>query len=94
VLINNPDRIPLSVNDGEPVDVAPLNERGEFAEQPAKEFYWSALRADGPSEVWVANIAGRQGWIRLFAGLEAHRLRQLALLDPPVGALQLGWTQR
>jgi hypothetical protein len=93
VLINNPDRIPLSVNDGEPIDVAPLNDRGEFAEQPAKEFYWSALRADGPSEVWVADIAGRQGWIRLFAGLEAHRLRQLALLDPPVGALQLGRTQ-
>jgi hypothetical protein len=84
----------LSINDGEPIDVAPLNERGEFAEQPAKEFYWSALRADGPSEVWVANIAGRGGWIRLFASLEAHRLRQLALLDPPVGALQLGWTQR
>jgi hypothetical protein len=94
VLINNPDRIPLSINDGEPMDVAPLNERGELAEQPAKEFYWSALRADGPSEVWVANIAGRQGWIRLFAGLEAHRLQQLALLDPPVGALQLSRTQR
>jgi hypothetical protein len=44
--------------------------------------------------VWVANIQGRQGWIRLFASLEAHRLRQLALLDPPVGTLQLGWTQR
>jgi hypothetical protein len=94
VLINNPDRIPLSINDGEPIDVAPLNERGELAEQAAKEFYWSALRADGPSEVWVANIQGRQGWIRLFASLEAHRLRQLALLDPPVGALQLGRTQR
>jgi hypothetical protein len=94
VLVNNPDRIPLSINDGEPVDVAPLNERGELAEQPAKEFYWSALRADDPSEVWVANIAGRQGWIRLFASLEAHRLRQLALLDPPVGELHLGRTQR
>lgn len=93
VLIHNTDRIPLSINDGEPVDVAPLNERGELAEQPAKEFYWSALRADGPSEVWVANIQGRQGWIRLFASLEAHRLRQLALLDPPVRALQLGRTQ-
>jgi hypothetical protein len=92
VLINNPDRIPLSINDGEPMDVAPLNEHGELAEQPAKEFYWSALRADGPSEVWVADIHARQGWIRLFAGLEAHRLRQLALLDPPVGALQLGRT--
>jgi hypothetical protein len=94
VLIHNTDRIPLSINDGEPIDVAPLDERGELAEQPAKEFYWSALRADGPSEVWVANIQGRHGWIRLFASLEAHRLRQLALLDPPVAALQLGRTQR
>jgi hypothetical protein len=94
VLIHNTDRIPLSINDGEPIDVAPLNERGELAEQPAKEFYWSALRAEGPSDVWVANIQGRQGWIRLFASLEKHRLRQLALLDPPVRALQLGRTQR
>ena len=94
VLVNNADRIPLSINDGEPLDVAPLNERGEPAEQPAKEFYWSALRANDPSEVWVANIQGRRGWIRLFASLEAHRLRQLALLDPPVGALLLGRTRR
>jgi hypothetical protein len=94
VLINNPDRIPLSINDGEPIDVAPLNERGELAERPAKEFYWSALRADGPSEVWAGNIQGRHGWIRLFASLEAYRLRQLALLDPPVGALQLSRAQR
>ena len=92
VLINNPDRIPLSINDGEPIDVAPVNDKGELTEPPAKEFYWSALRADGPFEVWVADVAGRQGWIRLFASLEAHRLRQLALLDPPVGALRLGRT--
>lgn len=94
VLIHNTDRIPLSINDGEPIDVAPLDERGELVEQPAKELYWSALRADGPSEVWVANVQGREGWIRLFASLGAHRLRQLALLDPPVDALQLGRTQR
>jgi hypothetical protein len=94
VLIHNTDRIPLSINDGEPIDVAPLDERGDLAEQPAKEFYWSALRADSPSDVWVANVQGRQGWIRLFASLEAHRLRQLALLDPPIAALQLGRTQR
>ena len=94
VLIHNPVRIPLSINDGEPIDVAPLDERGELAAQPAKEFYWSALRTDGPSEVWVANIQGREGWIRLFASLEAHRLRQLALRDPPVGALRLGRAKR
>jgi hypothetical protein len=94
VLIHNPVRIPLSINDGEPVDVAPLDERGELAAQPAKEFYWSALRTDGPSEVWVANIQGREGWIRLFASLEAHRLRQLALRDPPVGTLRLGRAKR
>ena len=92
VLINNPDRIPLSINDGEAIDVARLDDHGQIAEQPAKEFYWSALRADGPSEVWAADVAGRQGWIRLFARLEAHRLRQLALLDPPVASLLLGWS--
>jgi hypothetical protein len=37
VLIHNPVRIPLSINDGEPIDVAPLDERGELAAEPAKE---------------------------------------------------------
>ena len=37
VLVHNPDRIPLSVNDGQPVDVAPINNRGEFTAPPSKE---------------------------------------------------------
>lgn len=90
VLINNAQRIPLSITDGEPVDVAPLGDRGEMAAQPAKQFKWSVLRSDGTSQVWVGDVAGRQGWIRLFADVgDPKRLQRLALLDPPVDALRL-----
>ncbi len=43
VLVHNPDRIPLSVNDGQPVDVAPLNDRGEFVGPPSKEVRYSSI---------------------------------------------------
>lgn len=40
--------------------------------------------------MWAADVAGRTGWVRLFADLsDATRLRQLALLDPPVNTLRL-----
>lgn len=90
VLVHNPDRLPLSVNDGQPVDVAPLNTRGEFVGQLSKEIRYSSIGADGSGEVWVGDVSFRTGWIRLFANLgDPRRLRRLALLDPPVSALRL-----
>ena len=90
VLVHNPDRIPLSVNDGQPVDVAPLDDRGEFAGPPSKEVRYSSIGTEGSGEVWVADVRFRTGWIRLFANLgDQRRLRRLALLDPPVSALRL-----
>jgi hypothetical protein len=89
VLVNNPQRIPLSAQDGEPVDVAPLNERGEITEQPSKELRLSALSTAG-GELWAGDVRGRQGWIRLFANIaDPARLRTLALQDPPVATLRL-----
>jgi hypothetical protein len=90
VLVHNPDRIPLSVNDGQPVDVAPINERGEFVLPPSKELRYSSIPAYGGGEVWVGDVRFRTGWIRLFANLgDPKRLRRLALLDPPVSTLRL-----
>jgi hypothetical protein len=90
VLVHNPDRIPLSVNDGRPVDVAPLNDRGEVVAPPSKEIRYSSIGTDGACEVWVGDIRFLTGWIRLFANLgEPRRLRRLALLDPPVSTLRL-----
>ncbi|WKG06797.1 hypothetical protein [Mycolicibacterium sp. HK-90] len=90
VLVNNPQRMPLSVHDGQPVDVAPLDAQGQLAEQPSKQLRWTALTASGSGELWAANVSGLLGWIRLFVNIpEPDRLRTVALLDPPVHTLQL-----
>ncbi|MCZ8380336.1 hypothetical protein O6P37_15815 [Mycobacterium sp. CPCC 205372] len=90
VLVNNPQRIPLSIYDGQPVDVAPLDEHGQLAAQPSKELRWSQLSTSGGTELWAANLRGRQGWIRLFVNTPSPlRLRVIALLDPPVETLRL-----
>jgi len=89
-LIHHPERIPLGVNDGDPVNVAPLKASGELAAGWSKVLQFSSLGTTGAGEMWSADIAGRSGWIRLFADLsDAERLRQLALLDPPVATLRL-----
>lgn len=90
VLVNNPQRLPLSVHDGHPVDVAPLNEHGQLADVPSKELRWSALTTSGDGELWAANVSGLQGWIRLFVNIGSPaQLRVIALLDPPVETLRL-----
>jgi hypothetical protein len=95
VLVHNPDRIPLSVNDGQALDVAPLNARDEMVGPASKEMRFSSLRTDGDGEVWAGDVRGRTGWIRLFANLgDPRRLRRLALLDPPVSNLRLSGGSR
>ena len=90
VLVHNPDRIPLSVNDGRPVDVAPVDRRGKMLAAPSKEIRYSRIGTDGSGEAWLGDIRSLTGWIRLFANLgDPARLRRLALLDPPVSALRL-----
>jgi hypothetical protein len=90
VLVNNRDRIPLSVTDGDAVDAAPVDANGQLADQPSKELRWSALTTHGNGELWAANLRGREGWIRLFVNTPSpDRLRTIALLDPPVETLRL-----
>lgn len=93
VLVNNPDRIPLTVHDGDAVDMYQIDAQGKATSLPSKEFQWSALGRDGSqNETWVGDVRGLRGWIRLFANLPAKRLRILALLDPPVESLMLSPT--
>ncbi|MCW1824148.1 hypothetical protein A5731_13120 [Mycolicibacterium conceptionense] len=90
VLVNNPQRMPLSVHDGQPVDVAPLDAQGQLADQPSKHLRWTALTSSGSGELWAANVSGLHGWIRLFLDIpDPAKLRTIALLDPPVQTLQL-----
>jgi len=90
VLINNPQRIPLSMHDGQAVDAAPVNEHGQTIGEMSKELRWSALTTHGTGEIWAANLRGLRGWIRLFVNTPSPaRLRTIALLDPPVENLRL-----
>ncbi|BBY37705.1 putative ESX-1 scaffolding and assembly protein SaeA [Mycobacterium mantenii] len=90
VLVNHPDRIPLSPTDGEALDAAPLDAQGGLAATPSKELRWSALTTTGTAEPWAVDLRGRRGWIRLFVNTpSAARLRTIALLDPPVHSLRL-----
>lgn len=90
VLINHPDRIPLSHTDGEAIDVAPLDTQGRLAATRSKELRWNALTTTGTEEAWAADLRGRRGWIRLFVNApSAARLRTIALLDPPIRNLHL-----
>lgn len=90
VLINNPQRIPLSVNDGQPVDAAPVNDNGQITGEVSKELRWSVLTTHGTGELWAANLRGLRGWIRLFVNSPSPtRLRTIALLDPSVENLRL-----
>lgn len=90
VLVNHPDRIPLSPTDGEALDAAPLDAQGGLAATPSKELRWSALTTAGTAEPWAVDLRGRRGWIRLFVNTpSAARLRTIALLAPPVHSLRL-----
>jgi len=90
VLINNPQRIPLSMHDGQAVDAAPVNEYGQTIGEMSKELRWSSLTTHGAGEMWAANLRGLLGWIRLFVNTPSPaRLRTIALLDPPVENLRL-----
>jgi hypothetical protein len=90
VLIHNPDRIPLSANDGDAVDAAPRGSDGRLRDQPSKEMRWAQLTTHGAGEIWAANLRGRRGWIRMFVNTPSpDRLRTIALLDPPIETLYL-----
>ena len=90
VLINNPQRIPLSMHDGQAVDAAPVNEHGQTIGEMSKELRWSALTTHGAGEMWAANLRGLHGWIRLFVNTPSPaRLRTIALFDPPMENLRL-----
>ncbi|HTM86116.1 MAG TPA: hypothetical protein VL179_14675 [Mycobacterium sp.] len=88
VLVNNPERLPLSIGDGAPVDMFRVDAEGKPLTGRAKEFQWADLTGS-TDEVWAGDARGLQGWIRLFANVGPHRLQTLALLDPPVAALCL-----
>ncbi len=83
VAVHNPDRFPLEVTDGTPVDVVLNN---GMAMQPTRRFVPESLSTDWSTQIWEAMPPG-PGFLRLFIDLEPERLQTVALLDPDVAQL-------
>ncbi|MFW6598192.1 hypothetical protein ACQBAU_15930 [Propionibacteriaceae bacterium Y2011] len=83
MLVYNADRLPLEINDGEPVDVV-LDDGS--ATLPVRRFVPSGLSPEWSQQVWNATPRA-PGFVRLFLDLPAERLMTIALLDPDINTL-------
>lgn len=86
VLVHNPDRLPLHVGDGQPLEMI-LDV--EEVTQPVTRFVPPRLGQQLSEVGWRASVKGKSGFIRLFVDVPAERLRTVALLDPHPSQLQL-----
>ena len=83
LVVHNPERLPLEISDGDPVDVT-LDDGN--ANQPVRRFVPDGLAPEWSQQVWQALPPG-PGFIRLFLDLPPERLRTVALLDPDINTL-------
>ncbi|HMR48477.1 MAG TPA: hypothetical protein PKE40_03705 [Arachnia sp.] len=86
VLVHHPQRLPLSVHDGDVYEM-------EVKDEPALSRNGRAVTAElGPAwteSVWKARVP-REGFIRIFAEGDPQRLTRLAVLDPSISLLDVG----
>ena len=83
VLVHNPDRLPLHVEDGTIVHTALVAE----TPQPPQPVIVAAV---GPqlADSWTTDLGQLRGWLRLFAvGLSPDQQAVFALIDPDPGKL-------
>ncbi|HEY5783698.1 MAG TPA: hypothetical protein VIT65_02875 [Microlunatus sp.] len=82
-LVHRRDRLPLHVDDGDPLPVVP-----DIPEvrPPTRQFRPDRLTPDGSGPGWVAEVRGLTGFVRLFVDAPTGRL---ALLDPSPSSLRL-----
>jgi len=92
VLVHNPRRFPLSMQDGTALSVI---EDGMEGVVSTKVFRPRGLSSTTPntvwksdSEQWKTEVAAATGYLRLFVALEPERLVSVALLDPPPSQLR------
>lgn len=86
VLVHNEERFPLSVRDGQALEVVPLGAAGPRVRQ----FLPPVLSPTSDQQGWVAEVGERRGFLRLFVDLPPHAMRSVAVLDPPPDRLVLG----
>ncbi|MDO5498554.1 MAG: hypothetical protein Q4F67_02615 [Propionibacteriaceae bacterium] len=88
-LVHNPHRLPLDVNDGEPIRTWLADQNPN--QQPSPRFRPWALSPNWSEPGWIADVTGRTGWVRVFVDMAPDPERSaIALLDPPVAQLYLG----
>ncbi|WP_394254119.1 hypothetical protein [Pseudoclavibacter helvolus] len=88
-LVFNERNFPLSISDGIQLGMVPASEESSevhrvfvpspLGQQPTERTTW---RTD--VEAWSADVASKEGFVRLFAALPNEALRHVALLDPPI----------
>jgi hypothetical protein len=84
-LIHNPERLPLTPQDGTPLEVWPV---GDETAEPSASFKPSSLTVEPSGEEWYC-LVERPGFVRLFAlQLKPQQLASVAVLDPPIRDLQ------
>lgn len=87
VLVHNPDRLPLDMQDGEVLETVRM---GDPSLSASRQIRPQGLSAGGGDALWEADVQGRGGFLRLFVDLPPERLSTVALLDPALPTLLLG----
>ncbi len=88
VLVWNPNRIPMHVDDGSIVPLAPITDGGQ--PQPPQRSITTPV-GPGLAQTWGTDLGSLRGWIRLFAvGLTPEQQAVLAVVDPEPAKLWRG----
>lgn len=90
-LVYHPERLPLHLGDGWPLESTPTGDPHAIG---GIRFRPSHIPADPGQAAWTARVEGLSGYLRLFVCVEPAKLDTIALLDPPVGTLRLDPTPR
>jgi hypothetical protein len=85
VLVHNPERLPLEIEDGYRL---PMKPAADPTASLTTIFRPTVLGTDF-REVWHAMVTDLAGYVRLFVVIPPDRLVSVALFDPPVADLRL-----
>ncbi|WP_433665083.1 hypothetical protein ACQPW1_24535 [Nocardia sp. CA-128927] len=87
VLVHNPERLPLSIDDGRRIDTYFYDQNAGSASVDC--IIPAALRRGDPHLVWRVPADELAGYVRLFADVRPEQQQVLAIIDPPLRTLRL-----
>jgi hypothetical protein len=89
-LVHRHDRLPLHERDGAPLPMVP---HGDHRATGGPQFRPSGLWTNPGEAVWTTRVQDLVGYVRLFVCLPPQRASSVALFDPAVDELRLGFPQ-